>query len=125
VLHPLPTREQPIVDAVICARGRRQRKAAIVCAERYVTPTALDEHIRLCTLPKRHATMLTTANGMINTPTSGKAMSAPVLTKEMRGAEVMGWAEIYEPRDKARARITLWVIGLAICRPRRHPIACA
>jgi hypothetical protein len=47
--------------------------------------------------------MLTTANGMINTPTSGKAMSAPVLTKEMRGAEVMGWAEIYEPRDKARA----------------------
>ena len=46
---------------------------------------------------------------------------APVLTKEMRGVTVKGWVELYEPRDKARARITLRVIALAELPPEETP----
>jgi competence protein ComEC len=38
---------------------------------------------------------------------------APVLVKELRGAEVRGFVELYEPREKGRARITLRVISIA------------
>ena len=37
---------------------------------------------------------------------------APVLAKEMRGVSVKGFVELYERRDKAKARITLRVIAL-------------
>ncbi len=46
---------------------------------------------------------------------------APVLTKEMRGVTVKGWVELYEPRDKARARITLRVIALGELPPEETP----
>jgi competence protein ComEC len=46
---------------------------------------------------------------------------APVLTKEMRGVAVKGWVELYEPRDKARARITLRVIALGELKPEETP----
>jgi competence protein ComEC len=47
---------------------------------------------------------------------------APVLTKEMRGVTVVqGWVELYEPRDKAKARITLPVIGLGELPPEKTP----
>jgi competence protein ComEC len=42
---------------------------------------------------------------------------APVLAKEMRAVAVKGWVELYEPRDKARARITLRVIALGELKP--------
>ncbi len=41
---------------------------------------------------------------------------APVLTKELRGVEVKGWVELYEPRDKGRARITLRAISVGDLR---------
>ena len=50
---------------------------------------------------------------------------APVLTKEMRGAVVKGWVELYERRDKAKARLTLRVIALGELPLARRPIACA
>ena len=51
---------------------------------------------------------------------------APILAKELRWVAVKGWAETYEHRDEARARITLRVISRsAICRPRRRLTACA
>ena len=46
---------------------------------------------------------------------------APVLTKEMRGVTVKGWVELYELRDKARARITLRVIALGELPPEKAP----
>jgi competence protein ComEC len=46
---------------------------------------------------------------------------APVLTKEMRGITVKGWVELYEPRDKSKARITLRVIGLGELPPQETP----
>ena len=46
---------------------------------------------------------------------------APVLAKEMRGVAVKGWVELYEPRDKARARITLRVIALGELKPEETP----
>jgi competence protein ComEC len=46
---------------------------------------------------------------------------APVLTKEMRGITVKGWVELYEPRDKSKAMITLRVIGLGELPPQETP----
>ncbi|MGH6824647.1 ComEC/Rec2 family competence protein [Methyloceanibacter sp.] len=46
---------------------------------------------------------------------------APVLTKEMRGVTVKGWVELYEPRDKSKARITLRVIALGELPPEETP----
>ena len=50
---------------------------------------------------------------------------APVLAKEMRGVTVKGFVELYERRDKAKARITLRVIALGELPPARRRIACA
>lgn len=46
---------------------------------------------------------------------------APVLAKEMRAVAVKGWVELYEPRDKAKARITLRVISLGELKPEETP----
>jgi len=46
---------------------------------------------------------------------------APVLAKEMRSVAVKGWVEQYEPRDKARARITLRVIALGELKAEERP----
>jgi competence protein ComEC len=50
-----------------------------------------------------------------------EVVRAPVLAKEMRGIDVDGWVELYEPRDKARARITLRVIALGRLPPEATP----
>ena len=47
-----------------------------------------------------------------------------MLTKEIRGVTVKGWVELYEPRDKARAGITLRVIALGELPP-EETLACA
>ena len=46
---------------------------------------------------------------------------APVLATEMRGIDVAGWVELYELRDKGRARITLRVIALGELPPEAIP----
>jgi competence protein ComEC len=46
---------------------------------------------------------------------------APVLAKAMRGVAVKGWAELYEHRDKAKARITLRVIRVGELKPEETP----
>lgn len=46
---------------------------------------------------------------------------APVLATEMRGVDVEGWVELYELRDKGRARITLRVIALGDLPPEQRP----
>jgi len=39
----------------------------------------------------------------------------------MRSVAVKGWVELYEPRDKARARITLRVIALGELKSEERP----
>ncbi len=64
---------------------------------------------------------LTLAAGFATAKLHTEMARAPVLAKEMRGATVKGWVELYELRDKARATVTLRVIGLGDLPPEETP----
>ena len=55
---------------------------------------------------------LALAAGFANAKLHTEMARAPLLAKEMRGVTVKGFVELYERRDKAKARITLRVIAL-------------
>jgi competence protein ComEC len=46
---------------------------------------------------------------------------APVPPRRCAAWRQKGWVELYEPRDKARARITLRVIALGELKPEERP----
>jgi hypothetical protein len=50
---------------------------------------------------------LALAAGFANAKLHTEMARAPLLAKEMRGVTVKGFVELYERRDKAKARITL------------------
>ena len=64
---------------------------------------------------------LALAAGFSNAKLHTEMARAPVLAKEMRGVTVKGFVELYERRDKARARITLRVIALGDLPPAKTP----
>ena len=64
---------------------------------------------------------LALAAGFANAKLHTEMARAPVLAKEMRGVTVKGFVELYERRDKARARITLRVIALGDLPPAETP----
>ncbi|MGB6389110.1 MAG: ComEC/Rec2 family competence protein [Methyloceanibacter sp.] len=67
------------------------------------------------------ASALALAAGFATAKLRTELARAPVLAEEMRGVAVRGWVERYEPRDKAKARITLRVIGLGQLPPEATP----
>lgn len=64
---------------------------------------------------------LALAAGFANAKLHTEMARAPLLAKEMRGVTVKGFVELYERRDKARARITLRVIALGDLPPAKTP----
>ena len=64
---------------------------------------------------------LALAAGFANAKLHTEMARAPVLAKEMRGVTVKGFVELYERRDKAKARITLRVIALGDLPPAKTP----
>ena len=64
---------------------------------------------------------LALAAGFANAKLHTEMARAPVLAKEMRGVTVKGFVELYERRDKAKARITLRVIALGDLPPAETP----
>ena len=64
---------------------------------------------------------LALAAGFANAKLHTEMARAPVLAKEMRGVTVKGFVELYERRDKAKARITLRVIALGELPPIETP----
>ena len=64
---------------------------------------------------------LALAAGFANAKLHTEMARAPLLAKEMRGVTVKGFVELYERRDKAKARITLWVIALGDLPPAKTP----
>jgi len=65
--------------------------------------------------------VLAIAAGFATAKLRTEAARAPVLVKELRGVTVRGFVERYEPRDNAKARITLRVIGLGELKPDETP----
>jgi competence protein ComEC len=64
---------------------------------------------------------LATAAGFATAKLHTEMARAPVLAKEMRGVTIKGWVELYERRDKAKARITLRTIALDELTPAETP----
>ena len=64
---------------------------------------------------------LALAAGFANAKLHTEMARAPLLAKEMRGVTVKGFVELYERRDKAKARITLRVIALGDLPPAKTP----
>ena len=64
---------------------------------------------------------LALAAGFANAKLHTEMARAPVLAKEMRGVTVKGFVELYERRNKAKARITLRVIALGELPPIETP----
>ena len=64
---------------------------------------------------------LSLAAGFANAKLHTEMARAPLLAKEMRGVTVKGFVELYERRDKAKARITLRVIALGDLPPAKTP----
>ena len=64
---------------------------------------------------------LALAAGFANAKLHTEMAPAPLLAKEMRGVTVKGFVELYERRDKAKARITLRVIALGDLPPAKTP----
>ena len=64
---------------------------------------------------------LALAAGFANAKLHTEMARAPLLAKEMRGVKVKGFVELYERRDKAKARITLRVIALGDLPPAKTP----
>ena len=64
---------------------------------------------------------LALAAGFANAKLHTEMARAPLLAKEMRRVTVKGFVELYERRDKAKARITLRVIALGDLPPAKTP----
>ena len=64
---------------------------------------------------------LALAAGFANAKLHTEMARAPLLAKEMRGVTIKGFVELYERRDKAKARITLRVIALGDLPPAKTP----
>ena len=67
------------------------------------------------------ASALALAAGFATAKLRTESARAPVLAKELRGVVVKGWVELYQPRDKAKARITFRVISLGQLSPEETP----
>ncbi|MEX2165980.1 MAG: ComEC/Rec2 family competence protein [Methyloceanibacter sp.] len=61
------------------------------------------------------------ALGFANAKLRTELARAPVLAQELRYAQVSGWVEAHELRDKGRARILLRVIALGDLPPEQRP----
>jgi competence protein ComEC len=67
------------------------------------------------------ASALALAAGFATAKLRTEMARAPILAKEMRWVVAKGWAEAYESRDHAKARITLRVIALGDLSPEETP----